>query len=244
VDDRRAVVQEYALRLDGITDENYAALTRFMTDGRICLTNNAAERALRGLALGRRAWLFAGSNRGAERAAVMITLIQTARLNDVDPQVWLADVFARIPAHPHNRLHELLPWNWKRQTEEPAAAEAACRGVHDRLCGAQPRPATVGDLATVDGHVYGAGDFLYSQIYSIDPDSGWSLWRESDYLDGIGTTVLPFSDNGCGDYLLFKLVDGACLDRIYCADHESEYELSESDYEDFNTFVARVALTA
>lgn len=93
-------------------------------------------------------------------------------------------------------------------------------------------------------HVYGAGDFLFSQVYSIDPDSPWSLWRDSEYLDGIGITMLPFSDNGCGDYLVFKLVDGACLDRIYWADHECGYKLSESDYEDFNTFVARVALTA
>ena len=60
-------------------------------DGRICLTNNAAERALRPLCLGRRSWLFAGSDRGGERAAAMYTLIGTARLNDVDPQAWLAD---------------------------------------------------------------------------------------------------------------------------------------------------------
>jgi transposase len=65
--------------------------TRFLDDGRICLTNNAAERALRGIALGRKSWLFAGSDRGGERAAVMYTLIQTARLNDVDPQAWLAN---------------------------------------------------------------------------------------------------------------------------------------------------------
>ena len=64
------------------------AFTRFLDDGRICLTNNAAERALRGLALGRKSWLFAGSARGAERAAIMYTLIQTAKLNDVDPQAW------------------------------------------------------------------------------------------------------------------------------------------------------------
>ena len=70
--------------------------TRFLDDGRICLTNNAAERALRGFALGRKSWLFAGSDRGADRAAVMATLIMTAKLNDVDPQAWLADVLARI----------------------------------------------------------------------------------------------------------------------------------------------------
>jgi len=69
---------------------------RFLEDGRICLTNNAAERALRGFALGRKSWLFAGSERGAERAAAMATLINTAKLNDVDPQVWLAEVLARI----------------------------------------------------------------------------------------------------------------------------------------------------
>ena len=85
---------------------------RFIDDGRICLTNNAAERALRGFALGRKSWLFAGSERGADRAAVMATLIMTAKLNDIDPQAWLADVLARIAAHPSHRLDELLPWNW------------------------------------------------------------------------------------------------------------------------------------
>ena len=77
--------------------------TRFLDDGCVCLTNNAAERALRGIALGRKAWLFAGSDRGAERAAVMYSLIGTARLNNVDPQAWLANVLARNrrdPAEP------------------------------------------------------------------------------------------------------------------------------------------------
>ena len=91
----------------------WPAFTRFLEDGRICLTNNAAERALRGIALGRRSWLFAGSDRGGERAAVIYTLIQTARLNDVDPQTWLADVLARINDHNIQRLDQLLPWNWK-----------------------------------------------------------------------------------------------------------------------------------
>jgi transposase len=86
---------------------------RFLDDGRICLTNNAAERALRGFALGRKSWLFAGSERGADRAAVMATLITTARMNDVDPQAWLANVLARTAEHPAHRLDELLPWNWR-----------------------------------------------------------------------------------------------------------------------------------
>jgi hypothetical protein len=95
---------------------------RFVDDGRICLSNNAAERALRGIALGRKAWLFAGSDRGGERAAAMYSLIVTAKLNDVDPRAWLADVLGRIADHPANRLHELLPWNWRRPAEDTAAA--------------------------------------------------------------------------------------------------------------------------
>jgi transposase len=91
----------------------WPAFARFLDDGRICLTNNAAERALRGLALGRKSWLFAGSQRGAERAAIMYTLIQTAKLNDVDPQAWLADVLCRIADTSQMRLAELLPWNWR-----------------------------------------------------------------------------------------------------------------------------------
>jgi transposase len=97
------------------------AFTRFLEDGRICLSNNAAERALRGIALGRKSWLFAGSDRGGERAAVMLTLIQTAKLNDVDPQAWLADVLARIADHNIADLAALLPWNWSRARIDRAA---------------------------------------------------------------------------------------------------------------------------
>jgi transposase len=92
--------------------KRWTAFTRFLEDGRICVSNNAAERALRGIALGRRSWLFCGSDRGGQRAAVMYSLIVTAKMNDVDPQAWLADVLARIAAHPAQRLGELLPWNW------------------------------------------------------------------------------------------------------------------------------------
>ena len=95
----------------------WPAFTRFLGDGRICLTNNAAERALRGLALGRKSWLFAGSERGAERAAIMYSLIQTAKLNDIDPQAWLADVLARIADHPVADLAALLPWRWAKERE-------------------------------------------------------------------------------------------------------------------------------
>jgi hypothetical protein len=74
-------------------------------------------------ALGRKAWLFAGSDQGGERAAAMYSLIQTAKLNGIDPRAWLADVLARIADMPQQRLHELLPWNWKKQQNmAPSAA--------------------------------------------------------------------------------------------------------------------------
>ncbi|QOZ66647.1 IS66 family transposase [Bradyrhizobium arachidis] len=98
--------------------KRWDAFTRFLDDGRICLSNNAAERALRGIALGRKSWLFCGSDRGGDRAAMMYSLIVTAKMNDVDPQAWLADVLARIAAHPVQRLDELLPWNWRDRNKQ------------------------------------------------------------------------------------------------------------------------------
>ncbi|AGB73669.1 MULTISPECIES: IS66 family transposase [Rhizobium] len=102
----------------------WVSFTRFLDDGRICLSNNAAERSLRGIALGRKAWLFAGSDRGGQRAAAMYSLIVTAKMNHVDPQAWLADVLARIADHPANRIDELLPWAWKAEKAAPIAAAA------------------------------------------------------------------------------------------------------------------------
>ena len=92
--------------------KRWAAFTLFLADGRACLSNNAAERALRGIALGRKSWLFCGSDRGGQRAAAMYSLIVTARMNGVDPQARLADTLAKIATHPAHRLDELLPWNW------------------------------------------------------------------------------------------------------------------------------------
>jgi hypothetical protein len=94
--------------------KRWPAFSHYLDDGRICLSNNAAERALRGIALGRKSWLFAGSDRGGIRAAAMYSLIVTAKMNDIDPQAWLADVLARIAGHPASRIDELLPWNWRR----------------------------------------------------------------------------------------------------------------------------------
>ena len=102
--------------------KRWIAFTRFLDDGRICLSNNAAERGVRGIALGRKSWLFCGSDRGGERAAVMYSLIVTAKMNDIDPQAWLADVLGRIAAHPAHKLDELLPWNWHRPSAQPSQA--------------------------------------------------------------------------------------------------------------------------
>jgi hypothetical protein len=102
--------------------KRWASFSRFLDDGRVCMSNNAAERALRGIALGRKSWLFCGSDRGGQRAAAMYSLIVTAKMNDVDPQAWLTDVLARIAIHPAHRLDELLPWNW---TPGVTSAQAA-----------------------------------------------------------------------------------------------------------------------
>jgi transposase len=89
----------------------WAALLRYVDDGRIEIDNNAAERALRAVALARKNYLFAGSDRGGERAAAIYTLIGTAKLNDLDPESYLRNVLSRIADHPINRIDELLPWN-------------------------------------------------------------------------------------------------------------------------------------
>ena len=102
--------------------KRWDGFTRFLDNGRIYMTNNRAERALRGIAPGRRSWLFAGSDYGGERAAAMYTLIVTAKLNDVDPQAWLADVLVRIAELPHTPVHELVPWNWKAVHHQTLAA--------------------------------------------------------------------------------------------------------------------------
>ena len=100
----------------------WQALNHCFDDGRLSLDNNPAERALRGVAIGRKNYLFAGSDRGGERAAAMYSLIETAKLNGINPEAYLRDVLARIADHPNNRIIELLPWNW--QSPEQAAKAA------------------------------------------------------------------------------------------------------------------------
>lgn len=97
------------------------AFSRFLDDGRLCMSNNAAERELRAVAVGRKNWTFAGSDEGGRRAAAIYSLIATAKLNDIDPQAWLADGLARLPDHPAKRIHELMPWNWRPQNVAHAA---------------------------------------------------------------------------------------------------------------------------
>lgn len=101
----------------------WAALTAYVDDGRLEMSNNAAENAVRPITLGRKNWLFTGSDSGGERAAIMLTLLRTARLNRLEPEAWLRDVLGRIGSHPINRLDELLPWHWAK-TDEAARLAA------------------------------------------------------------------------------------------------------------------------
>lgn len=96
----------------------WKALTRYVDDGRIEIDNSPAERALRGVALGRGNFLFMGSDAGGERAAAMYSLVETAKLNGMDPEAYLSEVFSRIAEHPINRIEELLPWNIARHPQE------------------------------------------------------------------------------------------------------------------------------
>ena len=95
-----------------------------MTD-EIRLSNNAAERALRCVAVGRRNWTFAGSDEGGRRAAAVYSLVETCKLNDVDPRAWLADVLAKLPDHPAHRVAEMMPWAWKARYDAAARVTIA-----------------------------------------------------------------------------------------------------------------------
>jgi len=98
------------------------ALSRCFDDGRLALDNNPAERALRCVAIGRKNYLFAGSDAGGHRAAAMYSLIETAKLNGLDPQFYLTDVLARIADHPARQISELLPWHWRPVDLDRSAA--------------------------------------------------------------------------------------------------------------------------
>jgi transposase len=134
----RPVIDELAAFLDGSLPKlsgkgelagamryargRWEALTRYLDDGRLEISNNAAERAIRPLALGRKNYMFAGSDAGGERAAAIYTLVETAKLNGLDPEAYLRDLLGRIADHPINRIAELLPWNIAKDTAVLVAA--------------------------------------------------------------------------------------------------------------------------
>lgn len=131
LEDMRAWLQAFLHRVSakselagaiGYSLTRWTALTRYVDDGRIEIDNNAAERALRGVSLGRNNYLFMGSDTGGERAAAMYSLVETTKLNGLDPEAYLREVFERIAEHPINRIDELLPWNIGRQHERRLAA--------------------------------------------------------------------------------------------------------------------------
>lgn len=154
-----------------------AAFARILDDGRICLTNNAAERALRGIAMGRRNWLFAGSDRGGERAAAIYTLIATAKLNDVGPQAWLQGVLRRIANHPASRLPDLPAGTGTPKPSPPPRPEcqpaAACtrwlRSCRIRCYVKRPRGAIA---AAVNRHLRTVG---VPGSRAIEPDRGTGM---------------------------------------------------------------------
>ena len=123
----RATVRETSKKSElaraiGYTLSRWQALTRYCHDGRIEIDNNAAERALRAVALGRKNFLFAGSDAGGERAAAFYSLIGTAKLNGLDPEAYLREVLRRIAEHPINRIDEFLPWNLAQNPVQSARA--------------------------------------------------------------------------------------------------------------------------
>lgn len=131
LDDLKAWLETTLPKLSGKSDlaaamryalNRWDALRRYAHDGRTEIDNNAAERSIRGIALGRKNYLFAGSDAGGERAAAIYSLIETAKLNGLDPEAWLRDVLARIADHPVNRVADLLPWNCQANPSQARAA--------------------------------------------------------------------------------------------------------------------------
>jgi transposase len=128
-------LQEQRRRLSAKTNLakaiNYALgrwedLSLYTTDGRIGIDNNPAERALRSIAITRKNYLFLGSEAGGDRAAIIYTMLETAKLNGLDPEAYLANIIDRMAkGHPANRLTALLPWNWKHHAGPAPSPETA-----------------------------------------------------------------------------------------------------------------------
>ena len=126
-------------------------------------------------------------------------------------------------------------WQFDRQRDTPIT-EATIRGIEvaERI----QLPISFKEFLTR----YGAGDFVFSQVYSPDRNSGWNLWDQFQYMPDKKGLLLPFSDNGAGDYYCFPVVNGVCEDLVVWADHEQNYNATQSEYPDFRDFVARVCL--
>jgi transposase len=132
IDDLRGALDEALRRLSPKSEmaraiaygrKRWTALTRLTEDGQLEIDNNIAERAMRSIAIGRKNWLFAGSKAGGERAAAIYTVIETCKLNGVEPQAYIADVIAKIAGDwPASCWDELMPWNWCRDIERVAEA--------------------------------------------------------------------------------------------------------------------------
>jgi hypothetical protein len=127
------------------------------------------------------------------------------------------------------------PFHFEVERDEPLTLESIARIESDH--GIRFPASYVQHLTTE-----GAGDFAFGSVYSPDPKSGWSLWREYDYMPEMRGQLLPFSDNGCGDYLCFPIIDGVCEDRIVWADHEDDYRAQASEMEDFRDFIVKGCL--
>lgn len=156
--------------------KRWPSFARFLPDGRVCMSNNAAARALRGIALGRKLWLFAGSDRGGQRAAAMYSLIVTAKMCDIDPQAWLADVLARIDTHPVSGSTNLCRGTGARPTRTAAQLEER------RPCGAH-RMLTTGSelLFEVCSQRYERGSTI---VTSNLPFENWTSVFSSERLTG------------------------------------------------------------
>ena len=98
---------------------NWRALGTFLADGKLEIDNNRSERKIKPIVIGRKNHMFVGSELGGKAAAVFYSLIETCRDNDVNPEIYLADVLKRIPTHPNKRIHELLPYEWIKLREQP-----------------------------------------------------------------------------------------------------------------------------
>lgn len=118
-----AVGQDRGRQGDALRPGRWTALSRYVDDGTLEIDNNAAERSIRGIALERKNWLFAGSDTGGERAAAFYALIETSMLNHIDPEAYLRSILASIADHPINRVAEPLPWNWGQAIQLSRAAQ-------------------------------------------------------------------------------------------------------------------------